>query len=116
MSCPRIPLVLFGSARKTSEEIVKSVVEGNWRLGLHRGVASSKRDSGWSDAASVVRCVCASKNEACNGAPAHAEKNLVTAPLFDIGRYTGNLESAFIAMRDNWRAGEAPKAIIVREP
>ena len=40
-------------------------------------------------------------------------RNIPTAPLFDINRYTHNIEAAYIRMWDNWRAGEAPKAIII---
>jgi protein O-GlcNAc transferase len=36
------------------------------------------------------------------------QRNRATAPLFDIARYTSNLEAAYRKMSATWRAGEAP--------
>jgi len=39
--------------------------------------------------------------------------NRTTAPLFDIARYTENLEAAYTQMWEIWQCGEAPKAFAV---
>lgn len=41
--------------------------------------------------------------------------NKLTSPLFDIARYTRNLESAYQIMFDGWRMGRSPDTISVQE-
>jgi predicted O-linked N-acetylglucosamine transferase (SPINDLY family) len=36
-------------------------------------------------------------------------RNRATAPLFDIARFTRNIEAAYRKMWEIWRAGEAPR-------
>lgn len=43
------------------------------------------------------------------------ERNRLTAPLFDIERYTHHLEAAFAHMLENARQGRAPEALAVTE-
>jgi predicted O-linked N-acetylglucosamine transferase (SPINDLY family) len=41
------------------------------------------------------------------------EQTRLQAPLFDIGRFVKNIESAYRTMHQTWRAGEPPKAFMV---
>ena len=42
-------------------------------------------------------------------------RNLPTASLFDIARYTRNLEGAYIHMWSQWRSGQAPQPFAVKD-
>lgn len=41
------------------------------------------------------------------------DRNRLTAPLFDSGRFTRNLEAAYRGMWERWRAGKPPEAFAV---
>jgi predicted O-linked N-acetylglucosamine transferase (SPINDLY family) len=42
-------------------------------------------------------------------------RNVATAPLFDIARYTRGLETAFSRMWEVWQKGEPPQAFAVND-
>ncbi len=53
--------------------------------------------------------------ELLTGLRARLAENIPTAPLFDSRRFTRNLETAYVKMRQHWADGNAPEAFSVNE-